>query len=98
MLTLLLLGATVVPPLLDAAEDVHTAQFEASHDPSSCARLHDHQACTQLANSFGQVAWGWTTILRPNAVPRGVRPPPRTARSLRTFLPTPPSRAPPSLS
>ena len=94
-LALPVLGATVVPPLLDAADGVYVAQVESEHDPATCVALHDHAACTQLAKSFGQLSSGWSTIRYPNLGLRGQAVPRSIASALRADSPAPSTRAPP---
>ncbi len=95
MIAMVALGATVVPPLLDAAEDVGGARVESEHDPTRCRVLHDHTACTQLARSFARSdPTRHTTrpsdrIVAPGGLHDAMVPPPRT------HAPSPSPRGPP---
>jgi len=96
-LAVLVLGASAVPPLLDAGEDERGARVEREHDPGSCGVLHNHTACSQLAKSFGRAAPAASVVLGPGvsigsgAIRDAVVPP------LRTDAPRPSPRAPPIL-
>jgi hypothetical protein len=54
-LVLAAVWTTVAPALLDAGEETIGAAVEAEHDPATCAVLHDHAACIQLATSSADV-------------------------------------------
>lgn len=95
VLALLVVGATVVPPLLDAADAVHVAQVEEGHDPATCPGLHDHTACTQLAKSVGQRSSGWATVRYSTLDLRGPALSRTITLALRADSPTPSPRAPP---
>lgn len=95
-LSLLVVGMATIPPLLDAAEDQHGAQIESEHDPLTCAVLHDHTACSQLATSFGRKAARAGATVRPDVPDRTARRPDAVVRPLRTYSPAPSPRAPPT--
>jgi len=97
-LALFVIGATVIPPLLDAGEDQHETRFESEHDPATCAVLHDHAACTQLARSFSETAMMAQATVRPHVVEHAGRVLDAMARPLRTYCPSPSPRAPPILT
>ena len=94
-LALAVLGATVVPPLLDATDAVHVAHVENGHDPATCAGLHDHTACIQLAKSFSQGSIGWATLRSPNLGQRGQGLSRAITLARRADSPAPSPRAPP---
>ncbi len=96
ILALLVFGAGLAPPLLDAEEEVGVTRVESHHDPSTCARLHDHAACTQLARSFSHIAWGWTPDPAERVTVRGERVAERISLTLRAFSSAPTPRAPPT--
>jgi hypothetical protein len=91
----LVLGATVTPPLLDAAVDYAGTGVESEHDPARCSVLHDHTACTQLARSLSLPGALALAVLDPDVPGDGARTPVSAIRPFRTDSPTPPPRAPP---
>lgn len=95
LLAILVLGASVAAPLLDARERPGIRQVESEHDPAACAVLHDHAACTQLVKSFGQPSWGASTPAGVGVSSRGERVPPLVAFAHRTHSSAPSPRAPP---
>ena len=95
LLALVVATAPFAPPLLDAGEDFGPTHVESHHDPSSCARLHDHAACSQLARTFAILPFDVPGALR---VPeRSERIPIRAtpSRGFRGHLSPYPPRAPP---
>lgn len=97
VLALPVLGATVVPPLLDAGPRPRYSQIESEHDPLTCAALHDHAICIQVAGSLGlavaPAAPTWSPV-----VPEARRGAPTVLWTLRPFSAAPSPRAPPSSS
>jgi len=94
-LALFTIGATMVPPLLDAGEDHHAVRVESEHDPATCAVLHDHAACTQLARSFSKTSTFSYAAARPRVVEHVAHVLDAMALPLRTYVPSPAPRAPP---
>jgi len=96
LLALLVIGGTFVPPLLDAAVGSRVAHVEQEHDPATCAVLHDHAACSQLARSFALLVAGSAPI-RSLPIVTDRRSGTRVlAWTLRTFSSAPSPRGPPS--
>ena len=92
---LLVLGATVAPPLLDAGERPGEVRVESEHDPGRCAVLHDHAACAQLAKSFAIPGDGAPIDTRIATIISGVQPRLGLDVDLRAYTPSPAPRAPP---
>ena len=95
LLAALVVTVALAPPLLDAEENSHQTHVESEHDPATCAVLHDHTACSQLAKWFGGLSWTRNLLHRPDDEARArltprtaVRPPDR-----RALVPSP--RGPP---
>ncbi|MBT8336932.1 MAG: hypothetical protein KJO11_10035 [Gemmatimonadetes bacterium] len=47
LLSALILGVSVLGPLVDHAGDAVGIVVESRHDPAGCAPAHDHRACLQ---------------------------------------------------
>lgn len=94
-LALFVIGAAVIPPLLDAAEDYFGVRVEREHDPATCAVLHNHTACTQLVKSFSQETAFSGAVVRPDVPERTGRILAAVALPLRAYSPSPSPRAPP---
>lgn len=96
--TLLALSAiwtAVAAALLDAGEETVGAGVEAEHDPATCAVLHDHAACIQLATSSADVPLLPPAILNPGRVAGSLGVAHTKTPPARTHLAAPSPRAPP---
>lgn len=90
------LAAVPARTLLDASVPDQGSHLEASHDPTHCGYLHDHDACHQLFASSASPAPGVATAgPRPPAATRLTSPAtePSDRRTPSSTLP----RAPPPL-
>lgn len=48
MLTVLMVGGSVVVPLIERADQAHVTVVESEHAPGDCPTGHDHTVCTQV--------------------------------------------------
>lgn len=95
LLGLLVLGATIAPPLLDAGERPGEVRVESEHDPAQCAVLHDHAACAQLAKSFATPGDRSASPIRIATGIRRLAAPERRDIDNRAYSPAASPRAPP---
>ncbi len=87
--------APLALPLLDASEDARATRVESRHDPGSCAALHDHAACKQLAKSFSRLPAPLPVDLPAGSIASRAARPADTWRTSRPHWPAPTPRAPP---